>query len=476
MTYEEILEQAPKEYCQRVARRMGLSDRLPILTLRQKISQMLLNAESLETLVGRLNHDERSVLTMLAFSCGTMGVPFHLFNRKLNQLSRSWHQTIGEILRILTESGFIFTRAVGKMQYHYIIPDDLRALLLKIFANEMNATLASPKEMPQSVRNDGFALIRDTFTFLCFASQYGIKLTQQQAIYKRTQQSLLSRFEVAEDTPKIYHRINPTDGNPDRLDFIYQFCWRRKLIKHDQPGIRCSRAGQAWVRKSDAEKIVDIYNDWVECCVSGNLPIVTAHSILQILQPERWVLLSSIQEQVSKFAPDAIWTQTLYSQLERSFINHLTYMGAVAFASLRHDIAIQVTDLGRRLLSGENGEVARDAPEMSFILQPNYEILASNYLAPELRWTLGHIGELNQANQIATYYGQLYFMDVMLLRCKSEHLAQELKSSKQIGKYILGEISTTDLIVSRRKFNDLRVLLEKQNHMPLPEVVTFETE
>ena len=67
-------------------------------------------------------------------------------------------------------------------------------------------------------------------------------------------------------------------------------------------------------------------------------------------------------------------------------------------------------------------------------------------------------------------------MDVMLLRCKNDRLAQELKASKQIGKYILGEISSRDLIVSRQSLNHLRVLLEKQNYMPLPEVVTLEKE
>ena len=76
----------------------------------------------------------------------------------------------------------------------------------------------------------------------------------------------------------------------------------------------------------------------------------------------------------------------------------------------------------------------------------------------------------------ADRYGQIHFMDVMLLRCKSEQLAQELKASKQIGKYILGGISPTDLIVSRHKVDELRLLLEKRNYMPLPEVLTVEEE
>ena len=154
------------------------------------------------------------------------------------------------------------------------------------------------------------------------------------------------------------------------------------------------------------------------------------------------------------------------------------------------------------------------------MIQPNYEILASSNLTPEIRWKLNLVAEIHQASRVITYklspqsiynslrsdmsigdilefletysktdvpqnvklsieewgarYGQIYFMDVMLLRCKSERLAQELKSTKRFSKYILGEISPTDLVVSRAKFNELKRLLEKDNFMPLADIVTFE--
>ena len=68
----------------------------------------------------------------------------------------------------------------------------------------------------------------------------------------------------------------------------------------------------------------------------------------------------------------------------------------------------------------------------------------------------------------------MYFMDVMLLHCRDERLAQELKASKQIAKYILGEVSPTNLVISRERFEELKRLLEKNSIMPLAEIVTFE--
>ena len=155
----------------------------------------------------------------------------------------------------------------------------------------------------------------------------------------------------------------------------------------------------------------------------------------------------------------------------------------------------RLTEIGNRLLSGESIEDYER--ESSFVVQPNYEILASSNLTPDIRWKLNLIAEIHQASQVITYkltpqsiynslrsgmlvgeilelletysktdipqniklsiqewgarYGQVYFMDVMLLRCKNERLAQELKSSKQIAKHIFGEISPTDLITLKRK-------------------------
>ena len=517
MNYRDVLKHTSKAYCQRIARRIGLTDRLPTSKLHQQMVEIFLSPTSLKSLVARLNSHERLVLMILAFSSGEMGVPFHPFNRKVKQMSRDWSSRGTEILQVLSEFGFIFAVVADNMQYYYIVPEDLRLLLQEIFAKDMNTVLNPPKEKPKNFRDDGFALVRDTFTFLCFASQYGIQQTQQGSIYKRIQKQLLGRFEVPNDTPKVYDRINPTTGNPDRLAFILQFCRHQKLISRKDSDLICSEAGREWIQKTDTEKLSDIYNHWLKYSISKDPSISTALSIVRTLAPERWTLLSSIQDQVSRFTVSATWLQTLYSQLERSFINYLTYMGGIAFAHLGDDVAVQVTELGQHLLYDQPIESYEF--ESSFIIQPNHEVLASSYLAPELRWKLNHIAELHQADQISTYkfsaesiykglragfsldeilaflkahsktgipqnvevsirdwaerYGQIYLMDVMLLRCKNARIAQEIRASKQIERYILGEISPTDLIVSRQQSKELLTLLEKQNYMPLPEVVTF---
>ena len=43
MNYKDLLKNAPKTYCQRVARRIGLTDQLPASKLRQQIIKVFLN-------------------------------------------------------------------------------------------------------------------------------------------------------------------------------------------------------------------------------------------------------------------------------------------------------------------------------------------------------------------------------------------------------------------------------------------------
>ena len=517
LTYRELLKRAPKEYCQLVAKTIGLSRQLSLQSLREQISEKVLNSTWLQNFINHLNDDHRAVLTSLTFLCGSHGMPLDLFNQKLKHYGR---HAATQTRQVLNESGLIFAVGADNFQYTYIIPEDLRFLLLQIFSEDMNDALFSPTSEPKTIRSDGLALIQDIFTFLSFAARNGVQLTRQHTVHKHVQKRLLNAFEVSADTIKIYNQINPTEGNADRLKFIQRFCRHHQLINFADSKMQCSSLGHEWTQKSDAEKLSNIYSYWVEHDVTASRSLTIVLSILRILSPKRWVLLSSIQEKVRQLSVEEIWEQTLYSNLERTFANHLTYMGCLNFSKLDNDIAIQVTDTGRRLLTGEPLE--NYEWESSFIAQPNYEILASTYLSPTIRWTLNKIAEIRRASQVITYkltpqsiydglrcgfsvdeilkflktysrtslpqnidlsirewgnrYGQIYFMDLTLLRCKSEGLAQELKSSKQIAEHILGEISSTDLIIPRGKISELRQLLERQNFMPLANTVTLEKE
>ena len=517
--YKEIIRRAPPEYCRVVGRKIGLPSRFSVRKLKDQIAERVLDIAWLKDAVARLSPQERSALITLTFLSGSAGVPLHRFEQKLRQLSRGPSSAAEDVRRVLHESGLILLVSTGNFQLAYLIPEDLQSLLLQIFSDEICAALISPEAAPKIVRSDGFALIQDIFTFLSTAEREGIRLTQRHTVHKHDQKRLFNAFEVTDDTTKIYDLINPPDGNTDRLYFIQRFCQHQQLVDLDESNsLRCSPNGNEWILKPDAEKLSTVYAYWLDYDEFRSEPVRIALALLQLLAEKRWVKVSSILEQVKRFSMEESWGQTLYSHLERAFINYLTYMGCLNFAALKDDAVIQLTEIGERFLSGQS--IENYERESSFVIQPNYEILASSNLTPEIRWKLNLVAEIHQASRVITYklspqsiynslrsdmsigdilefletysktdvpqnvklsieewgarYGQIYFMDVMLLRCKSERLAQELKSTKRFSKYILGEISPTDLVISRAKFNELKRLLEKDNFMPLADIVTFE--
>ena len=102
--------------------------------------------------MARLNSHERLVLIALAFSCGgeERGSVSLLQSKSPSNDAATGQAGGGEILHTLVNSGFIFTLATGSIQYHYTIPNDLCSLLREIFADDINASLKSPKEAPRN--------------------------------------------------------------------------------------------------------------------------------------------------------------------------------------------------------------------------------------------------------------------------------------------------------------------------------------
>ena len=130
--YKEIIQRAPKEYCQLVAKRIGLPNQPSVQRLREEISERVLNIVWLKDTVAHLHPHERSVLTTLTFLSGSHGVPVDLFNRKLKQLCRGWSSAPGASATSFTRIRFGFP-CINRLfpTCLYLIPEDLQSLLLQ---------------------------------------------------------------------------------------------------------------------------------------------------------------------------------------------------------------------------------------------------------------------------------------------------------------------------------------------------------
>jgi hypothetical protein len=157
--------------------------------------------------------------------------------------------------------------------------------------------------------------------------------------------------------------------------------------------------------------------------------------------------------------------------------------------------------------------------EKNFSIRANFEVMASKDLDPSVRWELGKIADLLRVNDEIVYklsrqsvyhtlqegksvedimsfleeyakppipenveetikewtstYGRISFVDALLLRCDTEALADELKGSKKLSKFLIEQIAPTYFIIHRKDHQKLVEALEEEDYMPKPEIETF---
>ena len=76
----------------------------------------------------------------------------------------------------------------------------------------------------------------------------------------------------------------------------------------------------------------------------------------------------------------------------------------------------------------------------------------------------------------ANQYGDISFAEVLLMRCSSEKVAQELRVCPEIAPLIRGSIGPKDLIISRNDHDRIVRNLERNGYLPKPGIVTFDEE
>ena len=73
-------------------------------------------------------------------------------------------------------------------------------------------------------------------------------------------------------------------------------------------------------------------------------------------------------------------------------------------------------------------------------------------------------------------YGQVFFMDVFLLRTENAEIASHIKAHKELSPFITGEVAPDALIVERHRYRMLMDLLRKNGYMPKSQVIGMEPE
>ncbi len=409
----------------------------------------------------------------------------------------------------LADIGLIFIFEQRTSLYYYI-PDDLKKVLEVLFKLDLSERIKY-SDAPEYIRWDGYSLIHDILSFLTYVNKNKVKITQAGYIYKKNLHVIYSRF-IVEDKDEF--GFGSEQGYRDRMEFILSYIDFKGLTTKVNHTLVVTENIKDWLKMNDLDIFKDVYEFWKKHYIDyfGMLSSTAVMDIIRDLQLNSWVSYKSIEPMIKRKLRTYVTEEYLWRELKFFILNPLTFMSIIATNNAKdpNEFLFSLTQLGHTIIELNATEDIEPRVDRFFI-QPNFELLAPQNLSIELRWKLEEIANLKQMDKMMIYelskdsvihalrqgwtkdevldfltfyskmelpqnvrqsiedwtarYGRAYLLDVFLLRCEDEAMARELKASKKIGRYILGELNPKDLIIEK---GNAKALLKELDYIGYP--------
>ena len=427
-----------------------------------------------------------------------------------------------EEMRGLVRRGLAYAVGWQGRPVRYVMPEDVAESLSEYARDLLRSELGFlPKEI--RVRESGSALVRDLFVFLSYADQYGIALTGQGRLYKRTVRKISERLEVREEPSEARET-----EYPPRFGIIVRYSYGRDLVEHVEGRLQSTKLFEQWLDFSESEKVEDLLACEWSFFGQHHSPVQTTIRILSALPPRQAVPLAALLETAQRYGPVGHGGGSRFaSQVRRIragreqalwMIQELYWLGVVGLDAAEVDRATRValTRMGEVVLNGE-ASGTDEPPVAELFVQPNFEVLVPRELDLNLRFQLEHFAELVSVDQMLTYrigrdsvyraaergmkseeilsfletyskvplpqnlrysisdwagrYGEIQFRNAFLLCTETPELADELKASQTFAPFIRGELSPSALIVHREAYPTLVERLQEAGYFPRTDII-----
>ncbi|MFZ5816026.1 MAG: helicase-associated domain-containing protein [Bacillota bacterium] len=512
MQLKESLAQTPADQFRRILSTYGLEagDRS---SLEGEIAARLLSRDQLQEALGRLSDEEWSALKVVYFNGGDQGVTVELCHQIVGLLSGKRRKSSARALEELQHRGLIYLRSQNYRQV-FFIPTDLMQAMDEILNRQMIARLSLGGTPVRPVPQQR-SLLEEVHRFLAYVHTHEITLTQQGQIFKRYLRALLDLLMPgSEEEESVAGRY------PEPLGMLVGYCLDRRLIAREEGRLRTTDDLPSWVEQRDGAKRLDLFRYWQDRYFYQDLQ--TFLSVIRSVGDE-WV---SVDRLVDELEPLINPSQrgSFLLRLRHHLTTFLAPMGLfdLGEAPGEHkqspDLTCRLTRAGGAILSGQ--EPAEEAPPEGLaplLLQATFEVIVHRPVVSQVLWKLELTADLvGQTDRTLTYrlskpsvyralkagmtgselldflrrqsatgvpqnvafdlgawsraYGQVYLQEVMLLRCADPVLAQQVKASRRTARYVIGELTPTDLIVDGQHYRELLEALEADGLMPKPEV------
>ena len=508
MILQEYLAALPMGDLKSVAFTLGVQPgMISRARLIREITDHIFQPGFIDQSVDDLTEEERETL-LAVLSAGETG--------RVYDTRKPGNAPLIEQLHGLLSRGLVFGRRRAYRTVDFTVPTDMRDMLIRYYTDRLAGLFSTEASKTEEDDSRDLTAVRNVFALVNGLRHSPARLTDRGIPYKRALDALVERQEAT------------TNGIPDsaediseQMRFVMDYSRWRGLTREEDGRLRAADEFESWLGLPTSEKLEDLFSFWHERERSRS-PVVSAlPGILQLCVGFAQVDLDQIMRCVLTCSSPHVQPESIDEQDRgeiHAALRELEWIGLLRQygGSNGSGAGLVVTPAGRHLFGGQDWS-DEQAWSDGFIVQPTFEIIAPRDLDLRVREKLERFADLEKVDLTLTYrvtrdtiyraanadmsgnevieflsehsekdvpqnvaysiqswgdaYGQVYFMDVFLLRTASEEIASHIKAHGELAGYIRGEVAPDALIVERMQYRELLDLLQKQGYMPKSDVV-----
>lgn len=465
------------------------------------IAERMLELDFLAGLINKLNKQELRAVSLFAWWPNLQGVPKPQAETILTGANVA--QPL-ENLASLSAKGLIYKVRYGGWEY-FFMPEDLSS---KISITMARLHLTGAERAGDSIREHvaNCSFYEDALTFLAYANKNKVALTQKGTIHKRILEKILAIMHVKEDTSDTPPNLN----YPQRFWMLLNYCsYITTVFCKEQVLCVQTYFVDKWTGQNTLSRIsygaAFIWEVYRKTC--HNVQARALQELIIQMEDSRWYGYEELAAAARKM------TAPFPSEEPGPEVYLDIFLSAGLLVEGLSSDGDRMVKLGFWSPQG----AVREFPtlpegEDGFWVQPNFEVLAPPRLKLHLRWQLELMADPVKVDHAYTYaitketvlryfdnggsaevmidfleshgktpipqnivftiqewgsmYGRVSFLDVFLLRCDSEQLADELSANSKIRHFVKSRFDTNHLIILRNHYEAVLAALQKEGYFP----------
>ncbi len=519
MNYKEYLESLNLESLKVLADTHGIDymnapewtgDELA--SIKTIIQKNITNNGYLEGMVNGLDDSLKTIIRIIFFS--DEAVDQDSVIRKFNNVYGK-DQNVRNLIDELWRMGLVIKFEMYYRNRPYVaLVDEVRQLASRLVVQELLGQWEGD-ELETYVNSNPFELSQDIYVFLSYVNNNEAKLTAKNMIFRKAAQKIEDLF-----IRKSEFMDNPENENSERFMLINNFLYMIDMILYNDGVVYLNNEKVSkWLRLRLMDK-VKVVSTFLETYYLGNKreinEAVDKIKLILLNTYDTPIKLDNMGDLVKKYHADMNFSY-LQSNF-RKILDHMVLIGMVEYLRDKDgSLYFRFNKYGWAFYSNRM-ETINEEEENHFYIQPNFEIISTINLNPVLRWELDKFCDIGKIDRTIHYwmtkasvhralsndkniedvltflkkysksgvpqnveytlkewassYGSVYMMDIVLLRCRTDELAEEVSSIPDIKENIVGRVSDKDLIIDRLFADDVLDVLVKKGYMAKPHILS----